>query len=169
MTPDPIGLAGGMNPYSYVHNPLGLSTCPHLGKADDAILGPHGTLKNDTRLGQSHHLNQDAAFRDEIPTNSGTAIKLESNAFTQPGTPHYEAHKSLEQFWSQYRKGGALYGKMPTNLQYTQALKCSLESAGLSANQVNQAVRSSIQNRVQHGALDGMDVPRLPGRINQVK
>lgn len=72
-----------------------------------------------------------------------------------PATPHYEAHKSLEQFWNQYRKGGALYGEMPTNLQYTQALKHSLESAGLSANQVNQAVRSSIQNRLQYGLLGG--------------
>ncbi|MFG1175846.1 RHS repeat domain-containing protein [Erwiniaceae bacterium CAU 1747] len=175
LTPDPIGLAGGMNPYSYVHNPLGwidplgLSTCPNLGKADDAILGPHGTLKNDTRPGQSHHLNQDAAFRDVIPTNSGAAIKLEGNAFTQPGTPHYEAHKSLGQFWNQYRRGGALSGQHPTNLQYTQALKHSLESAGLSANQVNQAVRSSIQNRIQYGLLGGQKVSRIPGRINQVK
>ncbi|CAM3682380.1 RHS repeat-associated core domain-containing protein [Yersinia entomophaga] len=175
LSPDPIGLAGGMNPYSYVHNPLGwidplgLSTCPNLGKGDDAILGPHETLKNDTRPGQSHHLNQDAAFRDVIPTNSGAAIKLEGNAFTQPGTPHYEAHKSLEQFWNQYRRGGALSGQRPTNLQYTQALKHSLESAGLSANQVNQAVRSSIQNRIQYGLLGGQKVPRIPGRINQVK
>ncbi|WP_197090656.1 RHS repeat-associated core domain-containing protein, partial [Yersinia aldovae] len=166
---------GGNNPYGYVHNPLGwvdplgLATCPNIGKADDAILGPHGTLKNDARPGQSHHLNQDAAFRDVIPTNSGAAIKLEGNAFIQPGTPHYEAHKSLEQFWNQYRRGGALSGQRPTNLQYTQALKHSLESAGLSANQVNQAVRSSIQNRIQYGLLGGQKVPRIPGRINQVK
>lgn len=104
-----------------------------------------------------------------IPTNSGAAIKLEGNAFTQPGTAHYEAHKSLEKFWDQYSRGGALSGQHPTNLQYTQALKRSLEDSGLSAKQVNQAVRISIQNRIQHGVLGGQNVPRIPGRINQVK
>lgn len=70
---------------------------------------------------------------------------------------------------NQYRRGGAINGQRATNLQFTQALKHSLESAGLSANQVNQAVRSSIQNRLQYGLLGGKNVPRIPGRINQVK
>ncbi len=169
---DPIGLSGGINLYQYAPNALGWVDPWGLkckSTEDGPILGPHGSLKNDLRPGQSHHLNQDAAFRDIIPTNSGAAIKLEGNAFTQPGTPHYEAHKSLEQFWNQFRKGGASYREMPSNLQYTQALKHSLEAAGLPANQVKEAVRYSIQNRIQHGALGGMNVPRIPGRINQVK
>ncbi|MEY0436757.1 RHS repeat-associated core domain-containing protein [Providencia huaxiensis] len=176
ISPDPIGLLGGVNPYGYVHcptgwvDPFGLAGCPTKGtSSDDAILGPHGTLKNDSRPGQSHHLNQDAAYRDVIPTNKGAAIKLEGNAFTEPGTPHYNAHNSLETFWNDYRRGGALYGELPTNLQYTLALKHSLQSAGLTARQVTQAVRSSIQNRLQYGLLGGQNVPRIPGRINQVK
>ncbi|MEN3753044.1 RHS repeat-associated core domain-containing protein [Mangrovibacter sp. SLW1] len=168
---DPIGLAGGLNLYQYAPNaqgwvdPLGLS----CRGSDEPALAPHGQLKNDPRPGQSHHLNQDAAYRDIIPRDSGAAIKLEGNAFTEPGTPHYEAHKSLEGFWNQYRRGGELQGQLPTNVQYTQALKRSLESAGLRSNQVNAAVRYSIQNRLEHGALGGMKVPRIPGRINQVK
>lgn len=110
-------------------------------------------MKNDPRSGQSHHLNQDAAYRDRTPTNSGAAIKLGGNAFTDPGTPHYQAHKSLENFWNQYRRGGELQGQIPTNIRYTQALKHSLESAGLPSNQVNAAVKYSIQNRLEYGAL----------------
>ncbi|WP_232788342.1 hypothetical protein, partial [Shewanella chilikensis] len=81
-------------PQAYVHNPLewvdplGLSGCPNAEEADDAILGPHGKLKNDSRPGQSHHLNQDAVFRDVIPTNSGAAIKLEGNAFVHLTIKH---------------------------------------------------------------------------------
>jgi len=68
---DPIRLAGGMNLNAYGPNPSGgidplrLSACSGNGKNDDDILGPHGTLKNDTRPGQSHHLNQDAAIGDD--------------------------------------------------------------------------------------------------------
>ena len=169
---DPIGLAGGINLYQYAPNalgwvdPLGLKC---KGAGDEPALGPHGKLKNDPRPGQSHHLNQDAAYRDLIPRDSGAAIKLQGNAFTEPGTPHYEAHKSLENFWNRYRKGGELYREVPTNLQYTQALKHSLESTGMSPEQVKAAVKYSIQNRIEHGALGGQNVPRIPGRINQVK
>ena len=58
---------------------------------------------------------------------------------------------------------------MPSTLPYTQALKHSLEAAGLPANQVKEAVMYSIQNRIEHSALGGMNVPRISGRINQVK
>ncbi len=168
LSSDPIGLLGGNRPQAYVHNPLEFCDPFGLEKKGPAM-GPHGTLKKDPSPGQSHHLNQDAAYRDVIPREQGAAIKLEGNAFTEPGTPHYEAHSSMEKFWDQYRKNGDLYGKMPTNTQYTQALKRSLESAGLPSNQVNDAVKYSIQNRVKHGALGGMDVPRIPRKMGQVK
>lgn len=137
-----------------MHNPVEWVDPFGLEKQGPAM-GPHGKLKNDPSPGQSHHLNQDAAYRDVIPREKGAAIKLEGNAFTEPGTPHYEAHRSMEKFWDQYRRGGELNGQLPTNTQYTQALKRSLESSGLPSGQVNQAVRYSIQNRVEHGALGG--------------
>ena len=59
-------------------DPFGLAGCcpPTATNKDDAILGPRGILKNDSRPGQSHHLNQDAAYRDVIPTNKGAAINV---------------------------------------------------------------------------------------------
>jgi|GEM_PF-3697075 len=168
---DPIGLEGN-NPnfYAYVWDsnswmdPYGLLV---EGKQGD--LGKHGDLKNVPGGGQSHHLNQDAAFRDVIPTNKGAAIKLEGNAFKDINSPHYKAHQRLEEFWDQYRKGGNLFGQKPTNLQYTLALKRSLCRAGLNPQQINNALKSAIRNRVDYGFLGGQSVPRIPGRINQAK
>ncbi|TDB43185.1 hypothetical protein C5467_23585 [Photorhabdus khanii subsp. guanajuatensis] len=45
LTPDPLGLAGGVSPYSYVHNPvswvdpLGLTGCPGIKKPSPALKG----------------------------------------------------------------------------------------------------------------------------------
>jgi len=64
------------------------------------ITGKHGQLRKDPAPGQSHHLNQDAAFRDSIPTNEAAAVKLEGNAFKDVDSPHFKAHQSLEKFWN---------------------------------------------------------------------
>jgi RHS repeat-associated protein len=128
-------------------------------------IASYDILKNDESvIGQAHHLNQNAAYRDVIPQGEGVATGLEGNAFTDVGTPHYNAHESMESFWNDFRESGQL----PTNLQYTQALANSLRAAGLSEAEVQQAVQAAIQQRVQYGLLGGMPVPRLPGRINQV-
>lgn len=50
-------------------------------------------------------------------------------------------------------------------MKYTQALKRSLEAAGLPENEVSQAVRYSIQNRVRDGVLGSMKVPSLPEEL----
>jgi hypothetical protein len=115
-----------------------------------------------------HHLNQDAAYRDVIPRKKGVSIELEGNAFTEPGTPHFEAHADMEQFWNQFRRGGARFGRLPTNLEYSRALQSSLRAAGLPEEEVRAAVRAATRQRVEYGLLGGDPVPRLPGRINQV-
>ena len=137
------------------------STVPKMDK--------YGMLKKDTTTpGQAHHINQDAAYRDIIPTNEGMAVKLEGNAFTQPGTPHYETHSSMETFWNQFRRGGERFGERPTNLEYSNAMLKALKESGMSDSQAMQVIREGIKQRVDYGALGGELVPRIPGRINQV-
>jgi RHS repeat-associated protein len=138
--------------------------------ADDLVTGAYETLsKNSSIPGQAHHLNQDAAFKSVMPTNQGVSIKLEGNAFSGIGSPHYNAHSSLEGFWNQFRRGGARSGEVPTNLQYSKALADSLRAAGLNPAQVQQALRASISQRVRAGQLGGLEIPRVPRRINQTK
>ena len=133
--------------------------------------GKYGDLVKDTSLpGQAHHINQNAAYKDVIPKNEGMSVKLEGNAFTQPGTPHYEVHNQMETFWNQYRRGGsrAATGTMPSNLEYSNAMLKALKESGLSKTQAMQVIKESVNERIEYGLLGGMEVPRLPGRINQV-
>ena len=130
---------------------------------DGAVMGRHGTLKNHPSNGQSHHLNQDAAYRDVIPTNDAIAVKAEGNAFTDINSPHYNAHESLESFWNTHRANGTV----PTNLEYSRALKHSLENAGYTPTQIAELVRQATRDRVRHGQLGGEQIPRVPGRIPQ--
>ncbi len=130
----------------------------------------YGILKNDkTVSGQAHHLNQNAAYRDVVPSEKGISIKLEGNAFTQPGTPHYNAHESMEGFWNQFRRGGDRYGEIPTNLEYLKAVFDSMQNSGFTRQEALDITRQSIKQRLEYGLLGGEPVPRIPGRINQVK
>ncbi|MFD3260886.1 hypothetical protein ACE3MQ_20025 [Paenibacillus lentus] len=137
---------------------------------DKIVVDEYGKLKKDKSIkGQAHHLNQDAAFRSVIPKNKGLAIKLEGNAFKDVGTPHFNAHKSLEEFWSQFRKGGTRYKEKPTCGEYTKALYQSLQDAGLSKENAFYAVREAIKQRRAFGLTADMPVPRIPGPMNSLK
>ena len=134
------------------------------------VVDKYGILKKDKTIpGQAHHLNQDAAYREAIPTNEGLSTKLEGNAFKDVNSPHYNAHENLEQFWNQYRRGGTKYGEVPTNLEYTKAMVDSLKAAGYSQQQAMQIANKAIKQRIQYGLLGGEPVPRIPGKINQTK
>ncbi|WP_338555026.1 contractile injection system protein, VgrG/Pvc8 family [Paenibacillus sp. KS-LC4] len=149
--------------------------------SDDIEVKEYGEWKSDGSGSQKHHLNQDAAYSSVIPTDKGVTIELNGNIISGPvGTPHYKAHQEMEKFWDQFRTAtkkfpaGPRVGEYPTNLEYTKALKRSLEAAGLSPNQVNKALKEAIHQRVKHGLLGGMNVPlklgknglpKIPGRI----
>lgn len=129
----------------------------------------YGMLKNDkTTHGQAHHVNQNAVYKDVIPSDEAIAVKLEGNAFTQPGTPHYETHFNMEKFWDQFRRGGTRYRERPTNLEYTNAMYKALKESGLSESQAKEVIQQAIKQRIEYGLLGGDLVPRIPGRINQV-
>ena len=121
--------------------------------------------KNKEISGQAHHLNQDAAFRDVIPRNEGLSIKLEGNIRKDIGSPHYNAHKSLEEFWDQYRRKGELYGDSPTISDYNSALQNSLKEAGLTPGQAKQAVSQAIRQQESYGLMVDDFVPRISNKI----
>jgi len=54
-------------------------------------------------------------------------------------------------------------------LEYSKALKDSLKSAGFTEKEALNITQQATRQRVQYGLLGGEPVPRIPGRINQVK
>ncbi|WP_187131548.1 type IV secretion protein Rhs [Listeria portnoyi] len=114
-------------------------------------------------------MNQDAVFRDRIAHKDGLSIKLEGNIFKDVGSPHYNAHQKLEEFWNLYRKKGDFFGEIATIAEYNQALKESLIHAGLSESQVNKTVTEAMNQQIGAGFSSGDFVPRIPGRINLPK
>ncbi|MGW6148855.1 hypothetical protein ACWFN4_15460 [Bacillus mycoides] len=137
---------------------------------DDILVDSYKNLRKNKEIsGQAHHLNQDAAFRDYIPRNDGLSVKLEGNIFKDIDSPHYNAHKSLEDFWNVYRKNGDLAGLKPNLTDYNNTLRDSLINAGLSETQANKAVSEAIKQQINAGLLADDFVPRIPGRINLPK
>ncbi|MEB9408025.1 type IV secretion protein Rhs [Bacillus cereus] len=137
---------------------------------DDILIDSYKNLRKNKEIsGQAHHLNQDAAFRDYIPRNDGLSVKLEGNIFKDIDSPHYNAHKSLEDFWNIYRKNGDLAGLKPNLTDYNNALRDSLINVGLSEAQVNKAVSEAVKQQINAGLFADDFVPRIPGRINLPK
>ncbi|WP_335953231.1 RHS repeat-associated core domain-containing protein [Acinetobacter higginsii] len=161
---DPIGLLGGNNNYAYAPNPV--EWVDPLGLTRR---GRHGNLRKVKNGGQSHHLNQDAAFKKNIPHKDGAAIQLEGNAICDIGSDHYNAHESLEEFWNDYRKGGAKYPAIPTVAEYNKALSTSLSKTSLSAKERYKALSSATRQQKKYGLNDDDLIPNIPRKLGQKK
>jgi hypothetical protein len=114
---------------------------------------------------QANHLNQNAAFRDVIPHEEGLSIGMRGNAFDEVGSPHYEFHSSLEEFWGQYRNAGASFGTRPTNAQYGVALENALVHSGYTPSQAAAIAAEAAAQRAAYGLSPTAPVPRIPGKL----
>jgi RHS repeat-associated protein len=117
---------------------------------------------------QANHLNQDAAFRNDIPSSEGLTVPMFGDAIQAPGTQHYQFHRYLEGFWSQFRRGGSREGERPTNGEYGRALEEALVTAGFPAVQARAYSADAARQREQHGLRESELVPRVPDPLNQV-
>ncbi|MBV7275921.1 hypothetical protein I6U48_23795 [Clostridium sp. PL3] len=139
-----------------------------LENSEKIIIKRHGYQKNDA-TGQSHHLNQDAAYREIIPTEEGLAIDADGNVFMEPESSHYKAHETMEEFWDDYRVGGEMDGIKPTVGEYNSALKDSMVNAGFSEADADLITEIAASQQRAYGLTEAAEVPRIPGRINAIE
>jgi len=115
-----------------------------------------------------NHLNQDAVYGTShggrIPYGAGAAIPLTGDT-KDPCTEHYQYHRSLEDFWDQYRPGGAHEGERPTNREYGEAMQNALIAAGFSPTDAARFAAGARKNRIDYQYYDDDLVPRVPGKF----
>jgi hypothetical protein len=134
--------------------------------AEQIVTGPYGKLSGTLPPGsQANHLNQNAVYEGIIPEKEGLSVAMRGNILTEPGTPHHSYHRSLEQFWDQYRPDGSLESKMPTNADYGEAVRRALIASGLSPAQASELAGQAAAQRAAFGLSESAAVPRLPVEI----
>ena len=141
------------------------------GSSSRIRVDSYDNMRNDPNVtGQAHHLSQNAVFKNAIPQGDGLCVELNGNAFSEIGSPHYEAHRSLERFWNQYRTGGELAGDFPTIGEYNRAVYNSLLSTNkFTPQEAAYAVRRAYGQQRSAGFTNSDFVPRIPGKLPQKK
>ena len=133
---------------------------------EQIVTGPYGKLTGTLPRGfQANHLNQNRVYDRFIPKKEGFSVSMRGDIIAEPGTPHYKYHRSLEQFWDQYRVGERLESKLPTNAEYGEAVKRALIAAGLSPALASDFAEQAAAQRVASGLSESAAVPRIPGAI----
>jgi hypothetical protein len=113
-----------------------------------------------------NHLNQNAVYGTKkggaIPYGEGISVPLTGGTDDVNGQ-HYKYHRSLEDFWDQYRPGGAKFGDPPTNAEYGAAVEKALIDAGIPPVDALNLAQAARQQRIDAGYADDELVPRIPG------
>ncbi len=129
-------------------------------------IGPYGFFKGLGAIGeQANHLNQEAAFPG-IPSNDGVAIAFQG-AVHEAGSLHRLFHQSMEAFFDQFRPGGPLDYRGPTNHEYDAALRKAMDRVGLLPDEIDVLSVLAQKSRRYWGYFDGPGgkQPVVPGRV----
>lgn len=96
--------------------------------------------------------------------SDGVTVPLVGNIRTDVGSPHYNAHATLEEFYDQYRRGGDKYRTYPTVGEYNDANASALRVAGLNDAQVNE-IMSAAKSEQRYYGLNDSSYISIPRRI----
>jgi hypothetical protein len=125
---------------------------------------------------QGGHLYQQSPFNTWIHSGRAGTIPMYGNTYT-PEDQHYTFHYYIDQFWDQYRVGGAKAGKLPTLDEYEATMRNALEKMGYTADEAKRIqedarkmmddyraeLNVSVEYKGKYPPLKGTDpVPYIP-------
>jgi hypothetical protein len=114
---------------------------------------------------QRNHINQDGVFGGIVPHDEAFTVGMKGNILSEPGSPHYQFHRSLEDFWNQFRNGGDRQGQLPTIAEYHQAAEQALVVAGFTPGQASYLVKQAANDLTSRGVSLSAMVPKIPRAI----
>lgn len=137
----------------------------------DIVVDSYYKMTHDSELkkipGQANHTNQNAVYKQIVPTSRASCVKLEGDVFKEPGSQHYKFHSSLENWWDQYRPGGVNYRQRPTDFEYENAVERAYIDAGVKPANAKYAVRCAKEQLAEWRRL--RDLEAISGRKFTVK
>ncbi|OCQ54134.1 putative ribonuclease YokI [Photorhabdus australis subsp. thailandensis] len=154
LSPDPLGLAGGVNPYSYVHNPanwvdpLGLTGCPV--KEFDIV-----PYRPTTSPLENHHGVLDIWMAKNVPEYGGKYPKNSPTIALSKDA--HDATKSTYRDWLREKTGKPVGGKIDWNNISNREMHKLTEKMFDSANvpQVNRgAYYRALNQYLYSGSFD---------------
>ena len=119
----------------------------------DIVVDSYYRMTHDEELkkipGQANHTNQNAVYKEIVPSGQASTVKLEGDVFKDKGSQHYKFHESLEKWWDQYRPGGEKFRTVPTDYEYSKAVEQAYVDAGLKPADAQYAVQCSKEQLAQ--------------------
>lgn len=123
----------------------------------DIVVDSYYKMTHDPELkkipGQANHTNQNAVYKQIVPTSRASCVKLEGDVFKEPGSQHYKFHSSLENWWDQYRDGGDKYPDLPTDYEYENAVEQAYIDSGVKPIDARYAVQRASEQLAEWRVL----------------
>ncbi|MEM9724539.1 MAG: hypothetical protein AAF909_03630 [Pseudomonadota bacterium] len=112
------------------------------------------------------HLNMQSMMGGAVPHGRAASVTILGNPTRGAPSEHMTWHRRMEKkFFSFYRPGGALAGRLPTFSEYNSAAREAYREAAFSALSIRRLMDLQIREQRSFGYAPSSQIPRLPSPV----